>query len=91
MKHHIRAAASESDTAQAAAFLAILTRHFAEASLAVESADLAVAEARASNRAAKLRRAVIASENIHAERDELRRQIGALVSRFPSLSAQAET
>ena len=85
----IRAAASDLDTAQAAAFLAVLTRHFADASLAVESADLAVAEAKLSNRASKVRRAVRASENIHAERDELGRQIRAIIRRFPSLSAQA--
>lgn len=89
MKGNIRAA-SESDTAQAAAFLAMLTRHFADASLAAESADLAVADATITNRRAALRRAVIASENIHAERDELRRQIRAILQRFPALSAGHE-
>lgn len=90
MNNSIRTAASESDTAQAAAFLAVLTRHFADASLAAESADLAVEEPKLSNRAFKLRRAVVASENIHAERDELHRQIRAILRRFPSLSAQRE-
>ncbi|NMN98635.1 hypothetical protein [Antrihabitans stalactiti] len=90
MKNNIRAAASESDTAQAAEFLRVLTRHFADASLAVESADLAVEEAKLSKRASQLRRAVIASENLHAERDELQRQIRAILRRFPSLSAPRE-
>ena len=88
---NLRLVASEADTAQAAAFLAILARHLADVSLAVDSADRAVEDAKSSKSKALRRRTVVASEDIHAERDELRRQIHAILRRFPSLSAQHDT
>ena len=88
VKSSIRSAASEADTAQAAAFVAILARRIADVSLAVESAELLLAEAKRSKRKVAVRRAVVAADDVRAERDELRRQVRAILRRFPSFGAQ---
>lgn len=88
MNRNIRPAANAPDTAQAAAFLAILAGHLVYASMVVESAELAVADAKRSNHGAAVRRARNVANDVRSERDELGRLVRAILRRFPSLSAQ---
>lgn len=75
---------SESDTTQARVFLTILTEQIADSSVELEQAALAAAAAKRSHNKGAERRAVNRAEDLRDDLDELRRQVRAVLRRFPS-------
>ena len=91
VKRNIRRAPHESDAAQAAVFLALLSAHIAELTIAIEVAELAAAGARRRHSQGAERRSHVLAGDLRAELREVHRQIDALRHRFPLLRGGENT